>query len=278
MKKTFLIFFLVLIIGFSLYLLSNSWKQTCQLPGVYSSEAPNLINQRSIVNNALELLRIRQDQEALELFLIVKAKDPNNISALWGEAEVLRRNRSFAESEKVLNKILALEPDHIPSIISLSYIRYRFEQLKEAKNLLDKALGIGCKSNSDLALIYMMLGSINSKLSKKGWLFTKIKYGTKIKGHFLKAKDLAPKLPEVHLGLGTFYLLAPSIIGGNTDQAIEELETALEIAPGFATANARLAQAYLKKGETDKYKHYIEKARLLDPTNEVLEEIDNEKP
>jgi hypothetical protein len=44
------------------------------------------------------------------------------------------------------------------------------------------------------------------------------------------------------------------------------------MAPDFATANARLAQSYKKKGNKEKYNYYLQRAKELDPENEVANE------
>lgn len=228
---------------------------------------------RTSINDAFTLVKNRQDKEALVLFEEILFAHPENIDALWGKAECLRRAHDYKQAEDLLNKILRGNPTHPPSLISLAYIRYKDDNLNEALQLINRVLeekDLDCQSQ---ALAYMMLGSINSKRSKKGWLFNKIMYGTQIRCHFERAKALAPDLAEVHLGLGTFYLLAPAIIGGNLDRAVEELEYAVKIAPDFATANARLAQAYKREGLQDKYIFYISRAKKLDPVNEVLREI-----
>ena len=123
----------------------------------------------------------------------------------------------------------------------------------------------------------MLMGSINARRSSKGGFFSKLSYGTQIRRYFQKAADLAPGLSEAHLGLGSFYLKAPGIAGGNIDKAILELEKAVELTPDFATANARLAQAYKKKGDLAKFQHYLQRARELDPDNEALAEISQEQ-
>lgn len=225
------------------------------------------------MDDAMYLLRTRRDKDALVIFEEILAKQPDDIEALWGKAEVLRRSRDYKQAEALLNTILSKNSCHIPSLISLSYIRYKDDRLNEAQKLINRVLKTQGLDKHDEALAYMMLGTINSRRSSKGWLFSKIKYGTQIKGHFLKAKELAADMPEVYLGLGTFYLLAPSIVGGNLDKAIKELENAVKLAPDFATANARLAQAYKKMGDEKKYKFYLTRAQELDPDNEVLREI-----
>jgi len=226
------------------------------------------------IEEARELLRSRKDQAALIILEKILAEQPENLEALWGKAEVLRRRRFYQEAEAVLKEILKRDPGHNPSLISLAYIRYKEDELKEALILANKVIKAGVGNKDNQALAYMMLGSINSRLFKKCFLFGKIKSAFNIKSNFFKARDLAPHLPEVHLALGTFYLLAPSFFGGDLNKALEELEAAVEIAPDFATACARLAQVYRKKGIEDKFHHFIERAKNLDPANEVLREIE----
>ena len=229
--------------------------------------------QGASLDDAFVLLKARKDNDALVIFEKVLASRPDNLDALWGRAEVLRRSYKFKEAENLLSQIFKKNPKHIPSLISLAYIRYKDDDLDVALKLINQVLKEKNLGRENKALAYMMLGTINSRRSAKGWFFSKIRYGTQIKCYFLKAKELAPHLPEVHLGLGTFYLKAPAIVGGNLDKAVQELETAVRIAPDFATANARLAQAYKKKGNLEKYDFFIQRARELDSQNEVLKEL-----
>ena len=263
---------ILIIIGlFAGLYVGSFYKATCPpkpLPGVQKQ------NKESSISETFGLLKIRKDNEALAIFEKILSEQPDNLNALWGKAEVLRRMRKYKESESILKKeVLKNNPNHASSLISLSYIRYKDDRLNEALELVNQVLKTDSLDRENKALAYMMLGTINSRRSAKGWFFSKIKYGTQIRRYFLKAKELAPDLPEVHLGLGTFYLLAPAIIGGDLNRAIEELEYAVGIASDFATANARLAQAYKKKSDLEKYNFYIQRAKKLDPENEVLKEL-----
>lgn len=224
------------------------------------------------IEEANNLLKARKDRQALAIFQEILKIQPDNLEARWGKAEVLRRERDYQEAENLLKTILKENPRQPSSLISLAYIRYKADKLNEALKLVNRALE-NCRSDSEnKALCFMMLGTINSRRSEKGGFFSKIRYGTHIRGYFLKAKALAPQLPEVHLGLGTFYLLAPKIAGGNLNNAIAELELTVKLAPDFATANARLAQAYQKNGLEEKYEFYLNRAKTLDPDNEALKE------
>jgi len=251
-------------------------KRQCPLLNSFSKQEASILKEKKEAQSleaGLSLLKNRRDKEALAVFETVLLAEPDNLDALWGKAEVLRRSRDYQEAEEILNKILSKTPKHVSSLISLAYIRYKDDRLKESFELVSRALKSGELYRETRALAYMMLGSINGRRSAKGGFLSKVRYGTKIKSYFLKAKKLAPDLPEAHLGLGTFYLLAPAIAGGNLDKAIEELEFAVKIAPDFATVNARLAQAYKKKGLVDKYNFHLGRAETLDPQNEALQEI-----
>lgn len=225
------------------------------------------------IEDAFLLLKSRKDNQALALFEGLLQRQPNNCAALWGKAEIFRRKRRFRESERILNLALQKNPDYPPALISLAYIRYHDNRIEEALKLTKQALRSKSLSKENKAMAFMMLGAINSKRSSRGLLVNKLLYGTQIKSFFLKAIKIDPQLAEAHLGLGTFYLKAPAIAGGNLDKAIEELATALRLAPDFATATARLAQAYKKKGDLDNYKIYLQRAEELDPGNEALEEL-----
>jgi len=262
------------------YLILLQSKRQYTLPNYFSKQEANILKEKKetrSLNEGLSLLKNRKDKEAIVIFENVLASQPDNLDALWGKAEVLRRGRNYQQSEELLRKILEKEPNHSSSLISLAYIRYKDDRLKDALKLINRALDGLILDKENQALCYMMLGVINSRRSEKGLFLSKIIYGTRIKSYFLRAKELSPDLPEVHLGLGTFYLLTPAIAGGNLDRAIEELGLAVEIAPDFATANARLAQAYKKKGDLEKYNFHIGRARQLDSHNEALKEIAEDK-
>lgn len=221
----------------------------------------------------LDYLRVRQDDKAWQVAQEILSRDFGNITALWARAELMRRAYDLENSAGLLKHILKENPAHAPSLISLAYIYYYNRDFNQALSLLKQVIDDPKAGKQNLAMAYMLTGSINAKKSSAGGIFSKLAYGTRVRSYFEKAKQLSADLPEVYLGLGSFYLLAPAIAGGNIDKAIENLEYAVELAPGFATANARLAQAYKKKGNLEKYNYYLARAKELDPENEALKEI-----
>lgn len=232
-------------------------------------------NQTSL-DQALEYLRVREDSLALHLFENILKSEPFNLEALWGKAEIYRRSRKFKEAERIAKNILSKVKDHPGSMITLAYINYYKKEFKDALRLLKRVLKNPELDKQEKALTYMLIGSINAAKATQGGLLSKITSGTHIGGYFEKAKKLAPELPEVRLGLGTFCLIAPKLIGGNLEKAKNELECALELAPNFATVSARLAQFYKKIEDFKNYNLYYQRAKSLDPENEVIKILDNE--
>lgn len=221
----------------------------------------------------LKYLKIRKDKLAQEEVDKILSIEPDDTCALWAKAEISRRAYRLKESEELLNQVLSKYPDYAPALISLSYIKYHDNEFEEAYKTLGEVLKQPDLDRENKGLVYMLMGSINAKRASLGGFLYKVVYGFRIKGLFEKAKAIAPDLPEIRLGLGSFYLLAPTIVGGNVDRAIEELKYAVKLAPDFATANARLAQAYKQKEDFENYNFYLRKAEKLDPENEVLKEI-----
>lgn len=234
------------------------------------------VEDQALLRDGMNALKERKDELALEKFSKILAGYPDNLESLWGKAEALRRKREYKQAELVLNKILQINSRHLPSLNSLSYIKYKNGDFKNAVLLAKKVLSSSNLDRENQAMAFMLLGAINSARAENGSLLGKCIYAGKIKGNFLKAKELAPNLPEVRLALGTFYILAPKIIGGDLERGLSELQEAVKLAPAFATINARLAQGYKIKGDSNKFEYYLAKARSLDPENEVLKEMKEE--
>lgn len=261
------------ILGFAAIFSFIAVLHTAYLSKEVTTKDPVISRPKSaLIFQAMKLLKCRKDSEALAKFEQILSEEPLNLDALWGRAEILRRRRHYQAAATLLNQVLAAKPHHVPSLISLANIKYKEGRLEDAGALIKQVLSIGAGNKDNAALAYLMLGTIDTKHIPESWLLGKIKYAARIKNYFLKARELAPDLPEARLALGTFYYLAPVIIGGSLDKAVEELETAVKLAPGFATANARLAQCYKKKGLLEKYNFHLALAKELDPENEVLKE------
>ena len=207
---------------------------------------PKIIAEKALrpVDEALDLLRVRKNKDALVILDKVLLSEPKDPAAIWGKAEIFKRAGQSQLAELMFKEVLEIKPDYAPALTSLAYIRYKDGNLDAALNLARQAFIASADCRQAQALAYTLLGLINTARPFKGGVIARINRGLEIKSYFLKAVQLAPELPETHLYLGVFYLEAPLLEGGNRKQGIRELQSALEIAPEFTEAKKLLAQAH----------------------------------
>jgi len=281
MKKLFLIILAV----FSFWRVSYAldWRLLHE-----KADAINLAEAKKIVNadiNSVEklyilglvYLNLHQDKEAGEVFEKIIGLDRKIIEAKWGIAEVLRRGHKSQESVGMLEAIISDNPSFAPAYISLAYIRYRQMNFNQSVKLAVKVIEQG-RENVDLSnyvrAILIVSGS-KGMIAHYGGPLSKIINGTAVFPALKKAEKLKPDDAAVLFGIGSFYLLAPPLAGGNPDRAEDYLKKAIKADPLFADVYVRLGQFYKLKGNNDKYNFYLNKALQIDPQNDLALDIKN---
>ncbi len=276
--KKYLITGLVIGLGATfIYLALNTKTGSCPFQPLTKNqkiEITDINEPPSLIEKAREFLRIRKNMEALVILDKILSTDPNNLDAICGKAEVFRRARQYKLAELMFKDVLNARPDYAPALIRLSYIKANNGDFKESISLAEQAFITSENDRQNRALAYMIFGLINNAARPKPGIISGINHGLTTKNYLLKAVELAPELPETHLNLGTFYLKAPMFQGRDLNNAIKELEYALNMAPDYPEANARLAQAYKMKRQEAKFKFYFDKAKSLDPNSGILREIE----
>ena len=209
--------------------------------------------------------------EAGDVFRKMLAKSPELIEARWGLAEVLRRKKEIEKSEKMLNVIIRQDPDFSPAVITLAYLRYTQTRFNEAVKLSLKVQRQGRErvDLSNLVRAYCIYAGAKGMIASNGGPLSKVINGTQVLPNLKKAEKLQPHSPAVLFGLGSFHFLAPGIIGGNLDKAIEYLKKAIEVDPLFADSYVRLAQVYKARGDRKSYNEYMSRALEIDPENDL---------
>ena len=224
---------------------------------------------------ALVYLNLHQDQNAEQIFNRMLEVDPDLIEAAWGRAEVLRRRHQRQAAEELLEKVIKADPHFAPALISLAYIKYFQMNYKASVNLALRVIEAG-KDKSDLSNYvrgYAMYAGAKGMLAHYGGVLSKAIDGLAVKTNLDKAHRLQPRSPAVLFGLGSFYLLAPSIAGGDKTKARAFLDQAIQVDPLFADAYVRLGQLAGINGNKQEYEFYLQKALEIDPQNELAWDI-----
>lgn len=225
----------------------------------------------------LVYLNLHKDKEAGEVFNKVLTLDHKVTEAKWGVAEVLRRQHQLQKSEKLLSEVLKLIPDFPAPYISLAYIRYIQLNFNAAVKLAIKVLNQREKDVdlSNHVRAHLLYGGTKGMIAHYGGPLSKIINGTAVLPSLKAAEKLQPEAAEVKFGLGSFYLLAPNLAGGDLERAEVYLKKAIEIDPLLADAYVRFGQLYKVKGDNVRYNEYLNKALAIDPQNELALDIKN---
>lgn len=282
MRRIFILGFLLFFIGRADFCHALEWKSLHEKADNISLErALSEVKSDPASTDKLYVLGLvyisgHKDKQAGEVFNKIIALDPENIGARWGAAEVLRRQHRTGESEKMLNKIIKTDPGFSPAYITLAYVKYTQMDFNKSVRLALKVIKQG-RQNVDLSnyvRAYLLLAGAKGMIASRGGPLSKIINGTAVFPNLKKAQRLQPDSPLVLFGLGSFYFLAPRIAGGNIDKAGEYLEKAIKIDPLFTDAYVRLAQIYKAKGDDEKFRKYLNKAREVDPDNALLRDFE----
>jgi len=229
----------------------------------------------AIYKLALVCLDLHKDKEARDNFNKVLALDPKAYQARWGLAEVLRREHKVAESEKILNGVIEDGHGFSPVYITLGYIKYIRMDFNGAVAMASHVIDQG-KDNVDLSnytRAYLLYAGSKGMLAHSGGPFAKIISGISVLPNLKKAQKMQSNSAAVLYGLGSFYLLAPKVAGGNVDRAQDYFERSIKADPFFADAYVRLSQVYKLKGDEAKSKTYLLKAIKIDPGNELARDV-----
>ncbi|MCK9604242.1 MAG: tetratricopeptide repeat protein [Candidatus Omnitrophica bacterium] len=220
----------------------------------------------------LVYLNLHKDKEAEDIFNRIIKSGPATVEARWGLAESLRRQHQPEKSEIILKEVMRLDPGFSPAYISMAYLKYINMDFNGTVRLALKVIqqGRGDVDLSNYVRAYTLYAGAKGMIAHYGGPVSKVINGMAILRNLKKAEELQPDSTAVNFGLGTFYLLAPPLAGGNLDKAEEYLKKAVTLDPLFVDACIRLAQIYKIKGDDKQYDYYIEKASEIDPKNVLL--------
>lgn len=220
----------------------------------------------------LVYLNLHKNREADAVFSQMLSSFPQSSEARWGKAEVLRRQHMTKESDELLQSILKTDPGFAPAYITLAYIRYYQMRFNEAARLATNVLqmGEGKVDQSTHVRAHLMLSGAKGMIAHYGGPISKLVNGTAVVPHLRRAEELQPDSVGVLFGFGSYYLLAPRLVGGDRAKAEEYLKKAIAVDPLFADTYVRLAQLYRLKGDRQAYTRLMQKAREIDPQNILL--------
>ena len=149
--------------------------------------------------------------------------EAENGSEIIKHASTLFESQQYKDSETVLEQLLEQNKHNKiirnAAFILLARIAIEKEQLDRAEDLFETSLNVLPNTAEE----YYWFARKSSKQASNASIFTAMGYATDAKDGFKKAIELDKTYLPAHIGLFNYYLSAPSIAGGSSDKAKQQI-------------------------------------------------------
>jgi tetratricopeptide (TPR) repeat protein len=194
--------------------------------------------------------------QALGMLATALSFDPTNLALMNGFAAALNRAGQADKAKAVLDQVLQLDPKNLPAAIASSFAYQSLGLTNEAMAWADKAVAWApTTAEAHLARANALLAQERDAealeaLSTASWC--------------------DPKNPEIHLEIGDVLLRNLS----QSDAAFQHYQTACRLRPTLVSAQIRLAQMQIERGELTEAETAVAVVRKLEPNHPALSVLD----
>jgi len=226
-------------------LLAGRTDEALRLAGRVSEESKGSVK----VHFSLGLLLAGEKlyPQAVHELELADALQPSTFDILSSLGQAYYQNKNSAKAETTLLRALSLKPDSAPALYSLGRVYYGEKKDLDALRALVKAHRLA-PQNTDVIFLLARLSMAQNYFEDAIPL---LQDGIKID----------PKRPDLHAALGDCYFTV-----GKTDQAIQEFQTLIDLAP-TAGSYAFMGLAYRHLARHDEARKYLLKGLEIDPRN-----------
>jgi tetratricopeptide (TPR) repeat protein len=165
------------------------------------------------------------------------------------EGVVLFQQNKFAEAKLVFEKILDKDDGNAEAHyrLGLVYINRSNPQrdVDEAVDQLEKATDLN-PNNADYQFRY---GAALGEKTQNAGVIKQAFLAPKVKKAFFRAVELNPKLVKARIGLAQYYIMAPSIMGGDEEEGWKQLEEVIKLDEVLGRSVKASMLAHAKKND-----------------------------
>jgi tetratricopeptide (TPR) repeat protein len=141
----------------------------------------------------------------------------------------LVQQKKYAEAKMVFEQILDKNKNDAEAHYRLGWLLlnrgYKDRDVDEAVDELEKAVDIN-PNNADYQFRY---GAALGEKTQNAGIIKKAFLAPKVKNAFKRAVELNPQLTQAHIALAQYYLIAPSIMGGDEAEGWNQLDEAVKL-------------------------------------------------
>jgi tetratricopeptide (TPR) repeat protein len=183
----------------------------------------------------------------------------NLIAQTVDEGVTLAKQKKFAEAKSVFEQILDKNNNNAEAHyrLGLVYLNRANPQrdVDEAVDQLEEAVDL----KPDSANYQFRYGAALGEKTQHAGIIKQAFLAPKVKKAFLRAVELNPKLVQARIGLAQYYLMAPSIMGGDEEEGWKQLDEAIKLdeVQGRSVKASMLARAKKNDEAEKEYKTLI---------------------
>lgn len=213
-------------------------------------------------------LGLKEYDAAFQEVAAIRKVVPDHPLANYLEGMIFFQQRKMASARNALYKVLKAVPNHLPSHLMMGAIHYSLDQPEQAESYLSRyvaAVPDYMPARKLLAAVQLKNGEADEAIRLLESVLESIPQGdpqlyvllgnaymqqgdySKGTEYFEKAVAIAPEESAIRTSLALGHLVA-----GETEQAVTQLETAIDMGKGLAQADILLILTYLQNREFDK--------------------------
>lgn len=167
----------------------------------------------------------------------------------------LIESRKFSAAQSFFEKEVRKNKKDADAHYYLSVALMRQQQYDDAEDAIDNAIDL----NSTAASYHLLRGQILGLKARDANVISQGFLAPKIKNAFLRASELDPGSIEARQALFNYYIIAPGIMGGSQEKALEQANTIVSLDP--VRGHLLLSNFYLRaKSDTALAEQHIRKA------------------
>jgi tetratricopeptide (TPR) repeat protein len=145
------------------------------------------------------------------------------------EGIVLVQQKKFVEATKVFEQILDKDDNNAEAHYRLGLVYFNRanaqRNIDEAVDQLEKAVDL----KPDSANYQFRYGAALGKKTQKAGVIKQAFLAPKVKNAFKRAVELNPQHVQARIALAQFYLIAPSIVGGDEEEGWKQLDEVIKL-------------------------------------------------
>ncbi len=171
----------------------------------------------------------------------------------------LIEERKLAEAQSFFEEKLKANPKDDESQYQLARVFLFQRKMDEAEDAIDEALEL----NERDARFHFLRGQILGEIAANANVFKQGLLAPKVKNAFLRAVEIDSTFVEAHIGLYNYYIMAPGIMGGSDEKALEQAGVVLKL--NSYRGHILLANFHQRKNEIAEAESEYKKAISAEP-------------